>query len=108
MSVGSEGQGNRQNCCVMFTDASRDMEEALVMNGISAFLFPPPAPPFILLPPFLQFLYVNQKTNTIRTQQLLRSLLLLGFKLRPQAEEERMVCCDCISDDCFGVFCVGC
>ncbi|KAG4028312.1 hypothetical protein MFRU_022g00320 [Monilinia fructicola] len=33
MSVGSEGQGNRQNCCVMFTDASRDMEEALVMNG---------------------------------------------------------------------------
>ncbi|KAB8294278.1 hypothetical protein EYC80_009704 [Monilinia laxa] len=33
MGAGSEGQGNRQNCCVMFTDASRDMEEALVMNG---------------------------------------------------------------------------
>ncbi|RAL67321.1 hypothetical protein DID88_008082 [Monilinia fructigena] len=31
--AGSESQGNRQNCCVRFTDASRDMEEALVMNG---------------------------------------------------------------------------
>ncbi|APA15496.1 predicted protein [Sclerotinia sclerotiorum 1980 UF-70] len=28
-----ENQRIRQNCCVTFTDASRDMEEALVMNG---------------------------------------------------------------------------
>ncbi|KAF7880742.1 uncharacterized protein EAF01_011907 [Botrytis porri] len=32
-NAGSEHQRNRQNCCVVFTDASRDMEEALVMNG---------------------------------------------------------------------------
>ncbi|KAF7890986.1 uncharacterized protein EAF02_001311 [Botrytis sinoallii] len=33
INTGGEIQGNRQNCCVVFTDASRDMEEALVMNG---------------------------------------------------------------------------
>ncbi|KAF7950521.1 hypothetical protein EAE96_007804 [Botrytis aclada] len=33
INAGGENQGNRQNCCVVFTDASRDMEEALVMNG---------------------------------------------------------------------------
>lgn len=35
VNAGGQNQGNRQNCCVVFTDASRDMEEALVMNGIS-------------------------------------------------------------------------
>ncbi|KAJ8063291.1 hypothetical protein OCU04_008521 [Sclerotinia nivalis] len=31
--TGGENRRIRQNCCVTFTDASRDMEEALVMNG---------------------------------------------------------------------------
>ncbi|ATZ56711.1 hypothetical protein BCIN_13g05440 [Botrytis cinerea B05.10] len=35
VNAGGQNQGNRQNCCVVFTDASRDMEEALVMNGHS-------------------------------------------------------------------------
>ncbi|KAF7854605.1 hypothetical protein EAF04_010414 [Stromatinia cepivora] len=35
VTTSTEGENRRirQNCCVMFTDASRDMEEALVMNG---------------------------------------------------------------------------
>lgn len=39
-ATGGEGQEQRQrqNCCVSFTDASRDVEEAMIMNGI----FSPP------------------------------------------------------------------